>query len=102
MSEHAETNPEALSYFFRRAVEVPQPTLDEDDRRCCSQCANLSEHGVCLAAKCGEFFAGRNYRPVRDLPRRCEGYAPRPDDPDRRHGRERWPGLLVQGVNHGE
>jgi hypothetical protein len=63
-----------------------------DDRRTCDQCANLIARR-CQAAKRGEIVASRNYEPIRDLPRRCEGYAPGADDPDRRHGRERWPGL---------
>lgn len=29
-----------------------------------------------------------------DPPRRCAGYLPRPDDPDRRPGRERRPDLI--------
>lgn len=68
----------------------------DDDRRTCDQCANLIARR-CLAAKRGEIVASRNYEPIRDLPRRCEGYAPGADDPDRRHGRERWPGLIQKG-----
>ncbi|MBS0323748.1 MAG: hypothetical protein JSR19_07845 [Proteobacteria bacterium] len=60
----------------------------DDDRRTCDQCANLIARR-CLAAKRGEIVASRNYEPIRDLPRHCEGYAPGADDPDRRHGRER-------------
>ena len=37
--------------------------------------------------------ARRGYEPVPDLLRRCEGFAPLPDDPDQRAGMERWPGL---------
>ena len=62
----------------------------DDDRRRCAQCANLIAGGLCLAARRGEITASRNYAPIRDLPRRCEGYAPGADDPDRRPGRERW------------
>ena len=59
---------DAREYFIgRAAAELPKP--DPDDRRTCSQCANL-------------------------IARRCEGYAPGQDDPDQRHGRERWPGLM--------
>lgn len=81
---------EALRYFLRRAAQVP---VDDDDRRRCDQCANLTPRGLCLAARRGEIVASRNYEPVRDFPRRCEGYAPGPDDSDRRPGRVRWPGL---------
>jgi hypothetical protein len=69
----------------------------EDDRRRCTQCQNRrAPDGVCRIAepKAGALVvANRSYAPDPVLPRRCEGYAPGPDDPDRRHGRERWPGL---------
>lgn len=68
-----------------------------DDRRTCTQCANLTGRGQCLAARRGEIMASRTHEPVRDLPRRCEGYTPGADDSDRRHGRERWPGLAHKG-----
>ena len=67
-----------------------------DDRRTCDQCANLLARR-CQAAKRGEIVASASYEPIRDLPRRCEGYAPGSDDPDRRPGRERWPGLIQKG-----
>ncbi len=84
---------EARAYFLRRADEVPRPIPDDDDRRHCIQCANLAPSGLCLAARRGEIIASCIYRPMDRLPRRCEGYAPGPDDSDRRPGRERWPGL---------
>ena len=87
---------EARAYFLRRADEVPRPMQDDDDRRYCAQCANLAPSGLCLAARRGEIIASRTYHPVDHLPRRCEGYAPGPDDPDRRTGRERWPGLTAK------
>ena len=41
--------------------------------------------------------------PIRDLPRRCEGYAPGATDTDWRSGRERWPGLTdTKGANDGD
>lgn len=70
-------------------------TLD-DDRHTCKQCANL-EGRRCLAAWRGEIVANRDYEPVRDIPRRCEGYAPGEDDPDTRPGLERWPELSQKG-----
>jgi hypothetical protein len=94
------TGPDARDYFTRRVGEVPRPAGFDDDRRRCDQCANLTGRGLCLAARRGEIGASRNYKPIRDLPRRCEGYAPRADDPDKRPGRERWPGLMRQGSNH--
>lgn len=66
--------------------------LDGDRRK--NRCANLTQRGLCLAAGRGEIVASRTYEPIRELPMRCEGYAPRPDDPDRRTGRERWRGLV--------
>lgn len=68
------------------------PDSYPDDRRTCEQCANLDGRR-CLAAWRGEIVANRDYEPVRDIPRRCEGYAPGADDLDTRPGRERWPQL---------
>ena len=87
---------ETRDYFTgRAAAELPKPDPFPDDRRTCDQCANLIV-GRCQAAKRGEMVASRNYEPIRDLLRRCEGYAPGTDDPDRRPGRERWPGLMTR------
>lgn len=86
---------DARDYFIQQAAaELPKPDPFPDDRRTCDQCANLIARR-CQAAKRGEIVASRNYEPIRDLPRRCEGYAPGADDPDRRHVRERWPGLGI-------
>ena len=87
---------EARDYFTgRAAAELPKPAPFPDDRRTCDQCANLIGQR-CQAAKRGEIVVSRNYEPIRDLPRRCEGYAPGAADTDRRPGRERWPGLVWQ------
>lgn len=84
-------------YFTgRAAAELPKPDPFPDDRRTCNQCANLIARR-CQAAKRGEIVASRNYEPIRDVPRRCEGYAPGAADADRRPGRERWPGLVGEG-----
>ena len=48
------TNTEARSYFLRRSEEVPRPDIIDDDRRHCTQCANLTTRGLCLAAKRGD------------------------------------------------
>ncbi len=88
---------DARDYFTgRAAAELPKPDPFPDDRRTCDQCANLIARR-CQAAKRGEIVASRNYEPIRDLPRRCEGYAPGAADADRRPGRERWPGLVGEG-----
>jgi hypothetical protein len=84
---------DARQYFTRRAAELPKPDPFPDDRRTCDQCANLIAW-QCQAAKRGEIVASRNDEPIRDLPRRCEGYAPGAADADRRPGWERWPGLI--------
>lgn len=94
------TDAEARAYFAGRAGEVPRFAAFDDDLRRCDQCANLTVRGLCLAARRGEIVAGRGYEPIRDLPRRCEGYAPGPNDPDRRPGRDRWPGLIEKGHDH--
>jgi len=82
-------DPEARRYFLDRAEEMP---ATDDDRRTCNQCANLLGRR-CQSANRGEIVASRNYEPIRDLPRRCEGYAPKKGEPDQRSGKERWPGL---------
>lgn len=71
--------------------------VDDDDRIRCSDCSWLSMSGVCRAAgpKHKPVIANRGYQPVRDLPRRCEGFAPYADNPDQRRGFERWPGLAA-------
>ncbi|AAZ98771.1 hypothetical protein Tbd_2818 [Thiobacillus denitrificans ATCC 25259] len=56
--------------------ETLGPETFHDDRRTCDQCANL-EGRRCLAAWRGEIVANRDYEPIRDLLRRCEGYTPR-------------------------
>ncbi|MDP1651773.1 MAG: hypothetical protein Q8L56_03525 [Rhodocyclaceae bacterium] len=82
---------DARDYFTGRALaELPAP--EPDDRRHCTECVNLAGRR-CLAAKRGEIVASRDYEPIRDLPRRCEGFALGVADTDRRPGRERWPGL---------
>jgi hypothetical protein len=64
-----------------------------DDRRYCHECSNLTNKGRCLAAWRGEILAGSHYHPIDEIPRRCEGFKPKPDDSDQRTGRQRWPGL---------
>ena len=97
---------EARDYFTGRAAADNLQKNEgnaafDDDRRTCDQCANLIARR-CQAAKRGEIVASRNYEPIRDLPRRCEGYAPGVADTDRRPGRERWPGLIQKGANDGD
>ena len=72
-------------------------SVDDDDRIRCTDCSWLSMSSVCRAAgpKHKPVVANRGYQPVRDLPRRCEGFAPYADNPDQRRGLERWPGLAA-------
>ncbi|HUX30460.1 MAG TPA: hypothetical protein VMV78_07505 [Thiobacillus sp.] len=100
--EQCRADAEARGYFLRQAAEVPRAVAFDDDRRYCNQCMNL-RRDVCTIAepKAGALVvANRGYRPVREPPRRCAGYAPGPDDPDRRPGRERWPGLIQKGSDY--
>ncbi|NJD33936.1 MAG: hypothetical protein FIA96_03715 [Betaproteobacteria bacterium] len=66
------------------------PWRDGDNRRRCTDCGNLNERGLCLAAHRGEIKASRSYTPIRELLRRCEGFKPLPDDPDQRTAWDRW------------
>ena len=72
-------------------------TVNDDDRIRCTDCSWLSMSCVCRAAapKHKPVVANRGYQPVRDLPRRCEGFAPYANNPDQRRGIERWPGLAA-------
>ncbi|QXP90019.1 hypothetical protein [Methylococcus capsulatus] len=73
-------------------LEAPKPDV-MDDRRTCSVCTNFRA-GRCLAAWRGELPAtSRQYHPRPNMMRRCEGYQPNAEDPDRRPGKVRWPGL---------
>ncbi len=54
-------NLEALAYYLKRAGEVPLP----DDRHHCRECLNLNSRGYCIRHR---------FRPVDDLPRRCEDF----------------------------
>ena len=47
-------NMEARDYFLLRAAKTPPPDIFDDDRRRCDQCANLTERGLCLAARRGD------------------------------------------------
>lgn len=67
-----------------------------DDRRYCHECSNLTGKGRCLAAWRGDILAGSHYHPIDDIPRRCEGFAPKANDFDQRTGRQLWPGLNLK------
>lgn len=90
---------EAVTPEFAAAHIDAQPanTGDDDDRIHCTDCSWLSMSGVCRAAgpKHKPVVANRGYQPVRDLPRRCEGFAPYANNLDQRRGLERWPELAA-------
>jgi hypothetical protein len=70
-----------------------------DDRRTCTECANLSNRGQCLAAWRGEakawpWFSPQRYHPVADVPHYCPSYRPLISESDQRTGAERWPYLV--------
>jgi hypothetical protein len=65
-----------------------------DDRRLCPECDCYQDRRCTIAKPGGLVSAARGYMPVSDLLRRCEGFAPLPDDPDQRPGVDRWPWLL--------
>jgi len=96
------TDTEARIYFLNRAKEMPKPQTFDDDRRYCSECTNLTPSGLCLAARNGEIKASQTFYPFDQIPRRCESYAPGPNDLDRRPGNERWNMFKQIGQNHAD
>ena len=84
----------------RVAAELYPPSLVPDewgDMRPCEWCRNLARSGRCMSAWRGEMRAARDYAPTKPgQPQRCIGYRPNADDPDQRHGKERWPDLTWQ------
>jgi len=89
----------ALICYRALAVEYGIILPLDDDRCTCNQCVKLVGRR-CLAAWRAEIVANRDYEPIRDIPRRCEGYMPVAGDPDRRPGNERWPGLTEKEGDH--
>lgn len=83
----------ALTCYRDIAADLEVILWPEDNRCTCNQCANLAGRR-CLAAWRGEILANRDYEPIRDIPRRCEGYTAGPEDADQRPGCERWPELI--------
>lgn len=82
--------------LVRSDANLANPNNSLDDRICCTDCSQLATSAVCRAAgpKNKAVVANRGYQPIRDLPRRCEGFTPYGDQPDQRRGFERWPELL--------
>lgn len=89
---HALAKPEeARACFEALAAEVASM---DDDRTTCQTCAGRRFDGACRAAQRGDISGtARNYTPDPAIRRRCEAYAPKPNDPDQRTGAERWPNL---------
>ena len=65
-----------------------------DDRRICPECQRYQDRRCTIAKPGGLVSAARGYMPVPDMLRRCEGFAPLPEDPDQRPGADRWSWLL--------
>lgn len=65
-----------------------------DDRRLCPECGHYRARLCTIAMPGGLVSAARNYEPVPDLLRRCEGFAPLSNEPDQRPGVQRWPGSI--------
>ena len=95
LANPAKTSVTPESAAVRINAQPANPT--DDDRIRCTDCSWLSMSGVCRAAgpKHKPVVANRDYKPVRDLPRRCEGFAPYANNPDQRRGNERWPWLAA-------
>ncbi|MCC7042068.1 MAG: hypothetical protein IT516_17315 [Burkholderiales bacterium] len=109
---------ECYRYLAADLPPAPRPTytlattlpIDErdpdDDRRLCTECANLTPGGRCLAARRGEgpavYGASRDYVPILGQLGRCAGYAPRASDPDQRSGTKRWPSLVEDAQRYRE
>ncbi len=75
------------------ALLAPTPKTIDTDRRTCTECIEL-QGTRCTAAARGELaHAARVYEPPLERLHRCIGYRPGPEDPDRRTGRERYPGM---------
>jgi len=100
-------DPEAALVCFRALVAECGGALVNNKQittpagmRPCVDCANFTASGRCLAAWRGESFGAgiatsRTWTPAMpERPQRCGAYAPGPNDPDRRAGRERWPWLF--------
>lgn len=70
----------------------------DDWRVKCTDCAGyVAGSGKCRPALRGERLdVSTEYSPVLEPPRNCEHFTPRPDNPDRRNGRERFPWLWAQ------
>ena len=85
------TDPDALAYFLKRHAEDCITIDPEDNRRSCQHCANLAGD-QCRAIQRREIKPSWDHN--RELMRRCPGFAPRPDDPDQRPAKARWPKLF--------
>lgn len=93
---HTEADPAGAVRPDPAAEQLPcmaAPERAGDNRRRCSECANRAGNGRCLAAARRQLVASPTYAPDPVILRRCEAFAPLPDDPDQRAGRDRWPGL---------
>lgn len=87
--------PEGSLGFLGAVPGTSEKIIDPmpDNRRRCTDCAELVR-GQCRAAARGELpHAARSYAPIADRLHRCLSYRPGPEDTDRRMGYERYPGM---------
>ena len=92
------TDLDKRNYFIWMTGTVPQPVNFSDDRRFCTQCANLKKNGRCRAAQRGEIIVSRHHEPTQTILCGCEGYMPGTDNSDRLPDREHWSGLIYKGI----
>ncbi|MBY0436974.1 MAG: hypothetical protein K2W80_02195 [Burkholderiales bacterium] len=67
-----------------RTSAADDPFPISDNRRTCRDCNHL------VGAFCRVSTSRGKWRPIPDLPHRCEYYSPGADDPDRRSASARW------------
>ena len=69
------TQPIASSY--KKTINLKLKQDNNDTRRYCFQCSNLTRSGQCLSAKRGELsHTSRTYQPVINVLRHCDSYYP--------------------------
>ena len=104
-----ETDPAAISWVLAKcqgdgrersgilklASVILPPKTTPDERRTCQQCANLSSHRICLAGERGDLRIRRGYRPVYNIPMRCDSYQPLPEGDDPRFGTLQQKGVAL-------
>ena len=86
-------NPEEVDIWLpllrEHKKEIARLLAPTDDRRRCQECGNLRGDGRCLAAARSELKGvAATYYPVRQIPRRCEGFTARTEQSEQSIVRE--------------